>query len=61
MKPKCELIGTDRNAFAIIGKMSRTLKQNDMETEATEFKEKAYNSKSYDEVLILVNEYVEVI
>ena len=61
MKQKCEFIGEDGNVFAIIGKVSKVLKQNNMEEKAAEFRQKAMNSKSYDDVLILVNEYVEVI
>ena len=60
MKPKCKLIGEDGNVFVIIGKVSKVLKQNNMEEKATEFRAKAMNSESYDEVLILVNEYVDV-
>lgn len=60
MKPKCKLIGEDGNVFAIIGNVSKTLKENDMKEEAREFKVKALASNSYDEVLNLVNEYVEV-
>lgn len=60
MKPKCKLIGEDGNVFAIIGKVSKVLRQNDMTKEAIDFRAKAMNSKSYDEVLIFVNEYVDV-
>lgn len=60
MKPKCELIGTDGNAFAIIGKVSKTLKQNNLAEKAAEFRTKAMNSESYDKLLNLVNEYVDV-
>ena len=60
MKPKWKLIGEDGNVFAVIGKVAKTLKQNDMAEKAIGFKQKAYNSKSYNDVLILVNKYVDV-
>lgn len=58
--PKCKLIGEDGNVFNIIGKVSRTLKDNGLEKEAKEFTEKAFHSTSYDEVLRLCMEYVDV-
>ena len=59
-KPTCKLVGEDGNVFAIIGNVSKTLKRADMRTEAEEFTKKAFASRSYDEVLQLVMEYVEV-
>lgn len=59
-KPKCKLIGTDGNVFAIIGVVTFTLNQAQMKDKAEEFTRRAFNSASYDDVLILVNEYVEV-
>lgn len=59
-KPACELIGTDGNVFAIIGKVSKTLKRAGMTDKADEFTKKAFASGSYDKVLALCTEYVEV-
>lgn len=59
-KPKCKLIGEDGNVFSIIGKVSRTLKMAGLEDEAKEFVGKAFAAKSYDEVLQIVLDYVEV-
>lgn len=59
-KPMCKLTGTDGNAFAIIGKVSRTLKRAGMVERATEFSDKAFKAHSYDEILQLCSEYVEV-
>jgi hypothetical protein len=59
-KPVCQLTGTDGNAFAIIGKVSDTLKRAGLRQESKEFTEKAMSSESYDEVLSLCFEYVEV-
>lgn len=60
MKPTCKLVGEDGNVFNIIGRVSRTLKNNGLQNLASEFQEKAVKSKSYDEVLQLCMEYVEV-
>jgi len=60
MKPHVKLIGKDGNVFAIIGKVSKALKQANLQDQAREFTEKAMTSKSYDEVLCLVMNYVEV-
>ena len=59
-KPTCELVGTDGNVFAIIGKVSRTLKQAGQADKAKEFTQKAFSSASYDAVLQLCFDYVEV-
>jgi hypothetical protein len=59
-KPTVKLIGTDGNVFSIIGKVSRALKQAGQETKAKEFCSKAMNAKSYDEVLQMMFDYVEV-
>lgn len=59
-KPKVKLVGTDGNVFSIIGKVSGALKRAGMEEQAKEFTKKAFTSKSYDEVLGLCFEYVEV-
>lgn len=61
-KPPCkiELEGESGNVFAIIGKVVRTLKDYGMFAAANEFRANAMSSKSYDEVLKLVGEYVNV-
>ena len=60
-KPQCKLIGEDGNVFFIIGKVTRTLKEFGYPDKAKEFQEKATASKSYDEVLQLVMDYVEIV
>ena len=60
LKPKCELIGKDGNVFAIIGTVQKVLKKATMPEQAKEFGAKALKLHSYDEVLQLVMEYVEV-
>lgn len=59
-KPKCKLIGTDGNVFAIIGTVSNCLNKAGFKKEASEFKNRAFSSKSYDDVLQIVTKYVEV-
>lgn len=58
-KPICKLIGTDGNIFAIIAKVSKTLKRAELRSEATEFLRRVKLCQSYDEVLNLTREYVE--
>jgi hypothetical protein len=59
-KPECRLTGTDGNVFAIIGNVSRTLKQAGLKEQAEEFRRKAMGAQSYDEVLRLCMDYVDV-
>ena len=59
-KPVCGLIGEDGNVFSIIGKVSKTLKQAGLKAEAEEFVNKATQQESYDAVLCLCFEYVDV-
>lgn len=59
-KPACKLIGRDGNVFSIIGSVTRALERNGQRDLADEFKKKAFASKSYDDVLTLVHDYVEV-
>jgi hypothetical protein len=59
-KPECQLTETDGNVFAIIGRVSSTLKRAGLREQADEFRQKAMASKSYDEVLRLCFDYVDV-
>lgn len=59
-KIKVKIIGTDGNVFALIGKVSGALKRAGQKKEAQEFTDKAFNAGSYDDVLILIEEYVDV-
>jgi hypothetical protein len=60
-KPTCKLIGEDGNVFLIIGRVRKALRESGQEGRAREFVERAYRSGSYDEVLQLCLEYVEVV
>ena len=59
-KPKVKLVGTDGNVFSIIGRVSRALKDAKQPDRATEFCQKAMTAHSYDEVLRLCFDYVDV-
>lgn len=59
-RPPCKLIGTDGNVFSIIGRVRRALEQDDQSDRAREFVKQALESNSYDAVLALCFEYVEI-
>ena len=60
IKPKCRLSGVDGNVFMVIGTVSRALKRAGQHDKAKEFSSKAMNSDSYDAVLQLCFDYVDV-
>ena len=60
VKPTCERTGVDGNVFAIIGKVGKTLRRAGQPEKAEEFRKKAIASSSYDAVLALCFEYVDV-
>jgi hypothetical protein len=60
-KPECQLMGGDGNVFAIIGTVSSSLKQAGLTDKAKEFTGRAFNAGSYDEVLAMTFEYVDVL
>lgn len=59
-KPICKLVGENGNAFNIIGLVSRAIKSSGQSKIAKEFKDKAFACGSYDELLCLAMNYVEV-
>ena len=60
-KPMCRLSGTDGNVFAVIGTVSQALRRAKRPDKAREFQTQAMACESYDEVLELCSEYVEVV
>lgn len=60
LKPQCQLAGIDGNVFNIIGTVSKALKKAGLNDEAKEFSDKAMQQESYDDVLRLCFEYVNV-
>lgn len=59
-KPTVKLVGEDGNVFAIIARVSRAIKNAGTPEKAKEFTARAFRSGSYQEVLSLVQEYVDV-
>lgn len=59
-KPKCALIGKDGNIFNLMGIASRTLRNNNLKEEAKEMVIRIEESKSYDEALCIISEYVDI-
>lgn len=60
-KPECKLIGEDGNIFNLVGIASRTLRRNGKSAEAKEMCSRICSSKSYDEALTIISEYVEIV
>lgn len=58
-KPKCKLTGTDGNVFALMGRVSRTLKNAGQRDKAKEMSERVMGAGSYYEALAIIQEYVE--
>ena len=59
-KPTVKLTGTDGNVFALAGKVSQALKKVGQVAEAKELTSKLFKCKSYDEALVLMQDYVDV-
>jgi hypothetical protein len=59
-KLACKLVGTDGNVFSIIGRVKQALKKAGQDDRAREFVEKAFQAKSYNEILALCGDYVDV-
>jgi hypothetical protein len=55
-----QLIGTDGNAFALIGKVAGAIRSNVGSDAATEFVNAATSSGSYDELLARIQRTVNV-
>ena len=60
MLPTCKLVGEDGNVFNIIGKVVRVLKQVGRSDLAKEFQTRTFKAGSYDEVLRICSEYVDI-
>ena len=59
-KPDCPLIGEDGNIFNLVGIAARTLKRNGLPEQASEMTDKVFGSGSYEEVLGIIGEYVNI-
>jgi hypothetical protein len=58
-KPMVKLTGTDGNVFALLGRCSAALKRAGRHAKAEELRERVMGSKSYDEALSIMLEYVD--
>jgi len=59
-KPKCKLIGENGNVFNLIAIASRTLRRAGQSKAAKEMTDRIFQCGSYDEALVIIQEYVEV-
>ncbi len=60
MKPACKLIGENGNIFNLLGLARMALRDADQNDKIPEITERVQRSKSYDEALRIIMEYVEV-
>lgn len=61
MKPIAKLTGEDGNIFSLIGIAVRAMKRAGVERDIIEtMRARIYDSNSYDEVVTIIMEYVEV-
>lgn len=60
MKPTVTFTGEDGNIYNLLGIASRALKKVSQRDKATEMRSRVTKSKSYDEALLIIMEYVEV-
>lgn len=60
-KIEVKLIGEDGNIFNLLGIASRALKRNGQRDEAEEMSERVFKSNSYDEALMIILDYVEIV
>ena len=64
MKPPCKLIGQNGNVFNLIGITRKTLKEYGLQQELDQFDQRfteiKENGGSYDDVLNLISEFVDV-
>ena len=58
-KPKAEIIGADGNVFNLIGICSKALKRAGYREQADEMTHRVMSSKSYDDALSIMTEYVD--
>lgn len=61
IKPDCELIGQDSNIFNLMGIAARTLRENGLDEQAKEMIDKVTSSGSYNEALLAISDYVNIV
>lgn len=57
--PKMKLTGQDGNVFSILGRAGCLLRRNGQPEQAEEMRKRVLDSKSYDQALHIISEYVE--
>ena len=60
VKPDCPLIGEDGNIFRLIGIASETLRENGMQEQAEEMRNRIFQCQSYDSALNIIGDYVNI-
>lgn len=60
-KIKVKIIGRNGNIFNIVGKVSKELEKNSQKKEASEMRNKVFESRSYEEALMVISNYVEIV
>lgn len=58
-KPKAKIIGADGNVFNLMGICSKALKDNGFNEESDEMIKRITSSKSYEEALSVMCEYID--
>lgn len=61
MKPECKLIGENGNIFNLMGIASNTLKEHGMKEQAEEMKARIRESRSYDDAIQVIMDYVKIV
>jgi hypothetical protein len=59
-KPKCKLTETDGNIFALGARASRALRKAGQVAEAKAMQSRIIQSRSYEEALAMIADYVEI-
>jgi len=60
-KIEVQVTGTDANVFALIGLVSRALKDADQRAEAAEMAHRVMDTGSYNEALTVMMEYADLV
>jgi len=58
-KPRCKLVGTDGNIFALLGTAGRALSKAGLSDKKAEMSSRVMAAGSYDGALSIICEYVE--
>lgn len=59
-KPKCKLVGTDGNAFALASKVTEVLRKTGQNDKANLFSKELFTAGSYNNLLQIITKYVDI-